>query len=70
MCTALLPAPQAGSHVYALPIPQTGSFACIDAITLCKPRHISFRLFKLSHLAEEVLNLALKLISYPQDHSK
>ena len=28
VCNALLPAPQAGSHVYALPVPQTGSFAC------------------------------------------
>lgn len=24
-------------------------FACIDAITLCKPQHISLGLFKLSH---------------------
>ncbi len=34
-------------------------FTCIYAITLCKVRHNSFRLFKLSHLTERVLNLAL-----------
>src|SRR5205814_7450590 len=37
----------------------TVSFACICAIMRCKPEHISFGLFKLSHLTERVLNLAL-----------